>query len=77
MSNKWKKSDVAGVYEGSDRKSGDVKYKATSVDLIFGSNSELRTVAEVYAYDNAKEKFAKDFVKAWVKVMTNDRFDVK
>lgn len=77
MSNQWKKGSTDGTYEGIDRKTGAVKYTATSVDLIFGSNSELRTIAEVYAYDNSKERFAKDFVNAWVKVMTLDRFDMK
>lgn len=73
MSTVWKKADQAGLYEGFDRKTGESKWTATSVDLIFGSNSELRAVAEVYAYDNAQQKFAKDFVKAWVKVMNADR----
>lgn len=76
MSTKWKKSDGAdGVYEGLDRKSGDKKWTATSVDLIFGSNSELRAVAEVYAADDAKEKFVKDFISAWTKVMNLDRYE--
>jgi len=75
MSTKWKKSSVdETVYEGQDRKTGAVKWTATPVDLIFGSNSELRAVAEVYAYDTSKEKFVKDFVKAWTKVMNLDRF---
>ena len=65
------------LFEGRDRKTGDVKYMATRADLIFGSNSELRAVAEVYASNDAKEKFVKDFVKAWNKVMNLDRFDVK
>lgn len=77
MSTKWQKTDVDGVYEGLDRKTGDVKYTATPVDLIFGSNSELRAVAEVYAQNDAKEKFVNDFVSAWTKVMTLDRFDLK
>ena len=77
MSNQWRKTDVDGVYEGIDRATGQVKYTATPVDLIFGSNSELRAIAEVYAYDNSKERFAKDFVTAWSKVMTLDRFDLK
>ena len=54
-----------------------VKYTATPVDLIFGSSSELRAVAEVYAFDNSKERFVNDFVKAWTKVMQLDRFDIK
>jgi catalase (peroxidase I) len=77
MSTQWRKSDTAGVYEGVDRKSGKVKYSATPVDLIFGSNSELRAVAEVYAFDNATETFVNDFVDAWVKVMQADRFDLE
>ena len=56
MSTQWRKSDTAGVYEGFDRETGQVKFTATPVDLIFGSNSELRAVAEVYAYDDAKER---------------------
>jgi len=77
MSTQWRKAETAGVYEGIDRKSGAVKYSATTVDLIFGSNSELRAVAEAYAYDNAKEAFVNDFVDAWVKVMQADRYDLK
>lgn len=77
MSTEWKKSKKAdGIYEGYDRKTGKLKWQATSVDLIFGANSELRAVAEVYATDSAKEKFINDFVNAWVKVMTADRFDI-
>lgn len=76
MSTKWsKKSD--GIYEGRDRKTDKVKWTASSVDLIFGSSSELRAVAEVYAADDAKEKFVRDFAVAWTKVMNNDRFDIK
>ncbi|MBY0449637.1 MAG: catalase/peroxidase HPI [Cyanobacteria bacterium] len=75
MSTRWSKSSqTPGVYEGFDRKSGKQKWTATSVDLIFGSNSELRAVSEVYAYNNAKEKFVRDFVAAWSKVMELDRF---
>ena len=77
MSTMWRKASTEGLYEGVDRKTGQVKYTATPVDLIFGSNSELRAVAEVYAYENSKERFAKDFVKAWTKVMQLDRFDLK
>ncbi len=77
MSTKWQKSSsMAGIYEGIDRKSGKVKYTATPIDLIFGSHSELRAIAEVYAADDAKRKFVDDFVKAWVKVMNLDRFDI-
>ncbi len=72
MSTQWKKSSTEGVYEGFDRKTGNQKWTATSVDLIFGSNSELRAVAEVYAFDTSKEKFVQDFVKSWTKVMNVD-----
>ncbi len=76
MATAWKKSEeVEGVYEGHDRKTGDLKWTATPVDLIFGSNSELRAVAEVYAYEQSKEKFVNDFAAAWTKVMNLDRFD--
>ncbi|MCB0344096.1 MAG: catalase/peroxidase HPI [Bdellovibrionales bacterium] len=77
MSTTWRKASTDGVYEGLDRKSGEVKYTATPVDLVFGSSSELRAVAEAYAYDGAKERFVNDFVNAWVKVMQLDRFDLK
>ncbi len=69
-------SDAGGVYEGRDRSSGDVIYTATRVDLIFGSNSELRAVSEVYAQADNAEKFVHDFVAAWTKVMELDRFDL-
>jgi len=76
MSTKWKKFPKhQGVYEGYDRETGKLKWTATPVDLIFGSNSELRAVAEAYAYDHSKEKFVHDFVDAWTKVMNLDRFD--
>jgi len=77
MSTKWAKAEKEGLYEGKDRETGAVKWTATPVDLIFGSNSELRAVAEVYAADDAKDKFVQDFVKAWTKVMNLDRFDLK
>ena len=78
MSTKWQKSSkVEGVYEGYDRKTDKLKWTATSVDLIFGSNSELRAVSEVYAFDDSKEKFVRDFVNAWAKVMQLDRFDFR
>jgi catalase-peroxidase len=64
------------VYVGADRKTGDVKWSATRVDLIFGSHSQLRALAEVYACADSKEKFVKDFVAAWTKVMNADRFDL-
>ncbi len=77
MSTEWKKSSKSeGLYEGHDRKTGKPKWTATSVDLIFGSNSELRAISEVYASDDSKEKFARDFVDAWAKVMNLDRFDL-
>ena len=70
-------SDTKEVFEGKDRKTNKVKWTASRADLIFGSNSELRALAEVYASDDAKEKFVKDFVAAWTKVMNLDRFDLK
>ena len=77
MSTKWQKTcSTEGLYEGVDRASGKVKWTATPVDLVFGSHSELRAVAEVYAAEDGKQKFAQDFVKAWTKVMMLDRFDV-
>ncbi len=73
----WKATDAHQyIFEGSDRATGKVKWKGTRVDLIFGSNSELRALAEVYACDDAKEKFLHDFVAAWTKVMNLDRFDL-
>tara|TARA_R110002050_G_scaffold274159_1_gene418488 strand:+ start:6148 stop:8433 length:2286 start_codon:yes stop_codon:yes gene_type:complete len=78
MSNEWSAiSDTKEVFEAKDRKTGEVKWTATRADLIFGSNSELRALAEVYASDDAKEKFVNDFVAAWSKVMSLDRFDLK
>jgi len=76
MSTQWRPTETAGVYEGIDRDSGALKYSATPVDLIFGSNSELRAVAEAYAFDDAHAAFVNDFVDAWVKVMRADRFDL-
>ena len=77
MSTAWKPMSEAGdMFEGRDRATDDVKWTATRVDLIFGSNSELRAVAEVYAQSDAKEKFVHDFVAAWTKVMNLDRFDL-
>ena len=77
MDIEWKPSAVGGLYEGHDRKTGKVKWTGTRVDLVFGSNSELRALTEVYAQDDAKERFVRDFVTAWVKVMNLDRFDLK
>lgn len=77
MSTAWSPSPADdGTYVGKDRSTGKDKYTASRVDLLFGSNSQLRAVAEVYAEDDAKEKFVTDFVSAWVKVMDNDRFDL-
>lgn len=77
MSTQWSKSATEGIYEGRDRSSNQLKWTATPVDLIFGSNAELRAVAEVYAANDAKEKFVKDFISAWNKVMNLDRFDLR
>jgi catalase-peroxidase len=77
MSTEWKKASAEGLYEGRDRATGKVKWTATPVDLVFGSNSELRAIAEFYASDDSKQKFAQDFVNAWSKVMMADRFDVR
>ena len=77
MQTQWQPSaDSEGVYEGRDRRTGEVSWTATRVDLIFGSHSQLRALAEVYASADAKEKFVKDFVTAWAKVMNLDRFDL-
>jgi catalase-peroxidase len=78
MNTQWQPSGngSGGVYEGRDRKTNQVKWTGTRVDLIFGSHSQLRALAEVYGSSDAKEKFAKDFVAAWSKVMNHDRFDV-
>jgi catalase-peroxidase len=77
MNTNWKAvSDAEDVFEGRDRATGEVKWTGTRVDLIFGSNSQLRALAEVYASDDAHEKFARDFVAAWTKVMNLDRFDL-
>ena len=77
MKTQWQPSAGAeGVYEGRDRKTNDVKWTGTRIDLIFGSHSQLRTFAEVYASADAKEKFVKDFAAAWAKVMNLDRFDI-
>jgi len=78
MKYEWKAKDSdKQIFEGRDRISGEVKWTATRADLVFGSNSELRAIAEVYASDDAKQKFVNDFVKAWTKVMNLDRFDVQ
>jgi catalase-peroxidase len=77
MSTVWSPANSEGIYEGRDRSTGELKWTATPVDLMFGSSSELRAVAEVYAANDGGEKFVNDFVAAWVKVMTSDRFDMK
>jgi catalase-peroxidase len=76
MTTYWQAAGSDGVYEGRDRKTDAVKWTGTRVDLIFGSHSQLRAIAEVYACADSKEKFAKDFVAAWTKVMNADRFDL-
>lgn len=77
MGVKWEKSAKEGVYEGRERDSGALKWTGTRVDLVFGSNSQLRAIAEVYASDDAQEKFVRDFAMAWGKVMNLDRFDLE
>jgi len=78
MATEWSASDAAeNVYEGRDRATGEIRWTATSADLVFGSNSQLRALAEVYASDDASEKFVNDFVAAWDKVMNLDRFDLR
>jgi catalase-peroxidase len=77
MSTEWKASDaVKNAYEGRDRATGQLKWTGTAVDLVFGANSELRALAEYYAQADAAERFVRDFVAAWNKVMSNDRFDL-
>ncbi|MBK1769019.1 MAG: catalase-peroxidase, partial [Escherichia coli] len=77
MRYEWKATDESKeLFEGRDRETGEVKFTASRADLVFGSNSVLRAVAEVYASSDAHEKFVKDFVAAWVKVMNLDRFDL-
>ncbi|HEY6240095.1 MAG TPA: peroxidase family protein, partial [Burkholderiales bacterium] len=77
MDTEWKPVSIAkDVFEGRDRKTGKVNWTGTRVDLVFGSNSQLRAIAEVYAIADAKEKFVQDFVAAWTKVMNADRFDI-
>jgi catalase-peroxidase len=76
MGTEWKATSAENVYEGRDRATGDLKWIATAADLVFGSHSELRAISEVYACDDAKEKFVGDFVAAWNKVMNLDRFDL-
>ena len=77
MGTQWKSGAAENVYEGTDRASGQAKWTATANDLVFGSNSQLRALAEHYAQEDNKQKFVEDFVAAWVKVMNNDRFDLE
>ena len=77
MSTMWTPSEAdAGIYEGRDRATGEVKWTATPVDLVFGSQAELRAIAELYAANGGQERFVADFVDAWSKVMMLDRFDI-
>ena len=77
MNTKWQKSATSeGVFEGRDRATGEIKWTGTRVDLIFGSHSQLRAIAEVYACDDSKEAFVQDFAAAWNKVMNLDRYDL-
>jgi len=77
MGTEWKTSPVCEhFFEGKDRKTGKVKWTASAVDLVFGSNSQLRAIAEVYATEDSQQKFVNDFVAAWNKVMNLDRFDL-
>ena len=77
MRTEWTTSaSIENVYEGRDRATGEVRWTATAADLVFGSNSQLRAISEVYACDDAREKFVRDFVAAWNKVMNLDRFDL-
>jgi catalase-peroxidase len=77
MSTQWQPSPTSeGVYEGRDRKTSELKWTATRVDLVFGSNSQLRAIAEVYGCNDSKGKFVQDFVMAWSKMMNLDRFDL-
>jgi catalase-peroxidase len=77
MRTTWKAvSQAEDVFEGRDRATGELRWTATRVDLIFGSNAQLRAIAEVYASDDANEKLVRDFVAAWTKVMNLDRFDL-
>ena len=76
MNTEWKSGSDENVYEGTDRATGEKKWTATAADLVFGSHSQLRALSEVYAQDDSAERFVNDFVKAWVKVSNNDRFDL-
>ena len=76
MNTVWTASDSSDAYVGRDRATGAVKWTGTAVDLVFGSNSQLRAIAEVYACDDSEADFVRDFVAAWAKVMNLDRFDI-
>ena len=76
MATEWRPSRGAETFEGRDRATGELRWTASRVDLVFGADSELRALAEVYASDDAQEKFVRDFVAAWDKVMNLDRFDL-
>ena len=77
MGTEWRKSSKCEhIFEGRDRRTGEAKWTGTAVDLVFGSNSQLRNIAEVYASDDAREAFVRDFVAAWNKFMNLDRFDL-
>lgn len=76
LGTEWASTSEAGIYEGTDAATGEVKWSGTRNDLVFGSNSELRALAEVYACDDAQDKFVHDFISAWNKVMMLDRFDI-
>jgi catalase-peroxidase len=77
MGTEWSPSGSENVYEGRDRRTGELRWTATAADLVFGSHSQLRALAEVYASDDAGEKFVRDFAAAWDKVMTLDRFELR
>jgi catalase-peroxidase len=78
MDTEWRTSEsTEHVYDGRDRATGEAKWTATAVDLVFGANSQLRAICEVYGADDAQAKFVEDFVAAWDKVMTLDRFDLR
>ncbi len=76
MSTEWKPTSDDNVFEGRDRATGELKWTGTCVDLVFGSNSQLRAIAEVYGQADSQQKFVRDFVAAWNKVMNADRFDL-
>jgi len=77
MRTRWQKSATEGVLEGRDRRTGELKWTGSVADLVFGSNSQLRAIAEVYGASDAQDKFVRDFVVAWAKVMNLDRYDLK